>query len=86
MAVLKKKVASKVASNSKAGAMTTAQKAAKAIAASNKANQRVANDSWAGAYSDTKNPSATKAKNVKKALDLGKTAMRARNISSRTAK
>lgn len=76
----------KVASNSPKGAKTTAEKIKTALTASNKANKRVAADKWAGAYSDEKNPSAIKAKNVRKALDTGKTAMRAKNIESRRNK
>lgn len=62
-------------------------KEGKIIAASQKATRRVANDKWSGAYAEytTAEKNAIKAKNVRKAIDLGKTAGRAKNIIAKEA-
>ena len=83
MAVAKKK---SVPANSKAGFKPVERKIGEALTASKKAAQKVKADKWAGAYSDVKNPSAVKAKNVRKAIDTGKTAMRAKIIEARITK
>jgi hypothetical protein len=75
-----------VPANSKAGFKPVERKIGEALTASKKANQRVKADKWAGAYSDVKNPSAVKAKNARKAIDTGKTAMRAKIIEARITK
>jgi hypothetical protein len=63
-------------------------KEGKAIAASQKATRRVANDKWSPAYAEytTAEKNAIKAKNVRKAIDLGKTAGRAKNIIAKNKK
>ncbi len=78
MAAMKKKAAAGKSIDLK---IEEAKKAAK------KANKVVANDKWAGAYQEqrNKNVPAIKAKNIRKALDLGKTAMRAKNIERKRA-
>ena len=65
---------------------TISRKIGEAYTASKKANKRVENDKWAGAYQEQRNKSAIKAKNVRKALDVGKTAMRAKIIDARMTK
>ena len=65
---------------------TISRKIGEAYTASKKANKRVENDKWPGAYQEQRNKSAIKAKNVRKALDVGKTAMRAKIIDARMTK
>ena len=65
---------------------TISRKIGEAYTASKKANKRVENDKWAGAYQEQRNKSEIKAKNVRKALDVGKTAMRAKIIDARMTK
>jgi hypothetical protein len=74
-----------MAAKKKAAGKSIDLKIEEAKKAAKKANKRVAADKWAGAYSDERNPSAIKAKNVRKALDAGKTAMRAKNIERKRA-
>ena len=78
MATMKKKV---LAGKSIDLKIEEAKKAAK------KANKVVANDNSPGSYQEqrNKNVPAIKAKNVRKALDLGKTAMRAKNAERKRA-
>ena len=80
MATPKKKVATKLASNSKSGAKPTAQKIKTAIATKKLRDTVVFLDKNQPAFANKKN----EAKNVRKKLDADKTAMRARNIASRT--
>jgi hypothetical protein len=65
---------------------TISRKIGEAYTASKKANKRVESDKWAGAYQEQRNKSEIKAKNVRKALDAGKTAMRGKIIEARMTK